>query len=86
MNKMNDPTIISIDKLGLVNIRDEQHNTVASFYGCPIAYNVRSMTNGYMQIEVCYNVQTKNFSMNRLTDAVLAGTNRDIDEDELEAD
>lgn len=67
MNKMSDPTIISIDKLGLVNIRDEQHDTVASFYGQPIMYNIRSITNGSMQIEVCFDVQTKNFAMKRLT-------------------
>lgn len=83
---MSDPTIINIDKLGLVNIRDEQHNTVASFFGRPIRYNVRSVTNGSMQIEILYNVQTKNFSMHRLDDAVLVGANRDIDEDELEDD
>lgn len=81
---MSDPTIINIDKAGLVNIRDEQHDTVASFYGRPIMYNVRTITNGTMQIEICFNVQTKNFSMNRLDDAILAGANRD--ESELEDD
>lgn len=86
MNKMSDPTVINIDKVGLVNIRDEQNNTIAYFYGRPIMYNVRSITNSSMQIEVCFNVQIKNFSINRLTDVIFAGSNRDVDEHELEDD